>query len=143
MTLCVFLLSSGPDPIFDQIMYIVPEDDSGSVSLCVNISVNIILFEPFTFIIATAHKFPAEAEGKSIGYISSTYNHIIIFESDSDFTSGVNITIQPPGPVTCIDFSDIVVDDDVALEGNESFTIFIQLKGAVFAMVTILDDDGE
>ena len=38
----------------------------------------IILFEPFTFIIATAHKFPAEAEGKSIGYISSTYNHIII-----------------------------------------------------------------
>ena len=45
--------------------------------------------------------------------------------------------------MTCIDFSDIVVDDDVALEGNENFTIFIQLKGAVFAMVTILDDDGE
>ena len=43
-------------------------------------------------------------------------------------------TIQPPGPVTCIDFSDIVVNDDVALEGDENFTIFIQLKGAVFAM---------
>ena len=58
-------------------MYIVPEDDPGSVSLCVNINVNIMLFEPFTFIIETAHKFPAEAEGKSIGYIS-IYNHIII-----------------------------------------------------------------
>ena len=45
--------------------------------------------------------------------------------------------------MTCIDFSDIVVNDDVALEGNESFTIFIPLKGAVFAMVTVLDDDGE
>ena len=45
--------------------------------------------------------------------------------------------------MTCIDFSDIVVNDAVALEGNESFTIFIQLKGAVFAMVTILDNDGE
>ena len=45
-------------------MYIVPEDDPGSVPLCVNISVNI--FDPLTYIITTAHKFPAEAEGKSI-----------------------------------------------------------------------------
>ena len=92
MTLRVFLLSSGPDPIFDQIKYIVPEDDSGSVSLCVNISVNIILFEPLTYTIATAHKFPAEAEGKSIGYISSTYNHIIIL--NQILTLQVELTSQ-------------------------------------------------
>ena len=121
----------------------IPEDDSGSVSLCVNISVNIILFEPFTFIIETAQKFPAEAEGKSIGYISSIYNHIIILNQILTlYTSGVNITIQPPGLVTCIDFSDIVVNDDAALEGNETFTIFIE-DTPLTAMVTILDNDGE
>ena len=86
----VFLLSSVPDPMFENPMYIVPEDDPGSVSLCVNISVNI--FEPLTYTIATAQKFPAEAEGKSIGYISSTYNHIIIL--NQILTLQVELTSQ-------------------------------------------------
>ena len=48
--------------------------------------------------------------------------------------------MDPPGPSSCIDFTDLVVDDNVALEGDEAFTIFI---GGAMAMVTIIDDDGE
>ena len=39
----------------------------------------------------------------------------------------------------CIDFTNLVVDDDIALEGDEAFTIVI---GSSMAMVTIVDDDG-
>ena len=90
----VFLLSSVPDPMFDQIMYIVPEDDPGSVSLCVNISVNI--FEPLTYTIATAQKFPAEAEGKSIGYIISSIFIILnqILTLQVELTSQYNLLDQ-------------------------------------------------
>ena len=44
-----------------------------------------------------------------------------------------------PGPRACIDFTDLVEDDDLALEGDEAFTIMI--NGAM-AMVVIIDDDG-
>ena len=62
--------------------------------------------------------------------------------SDSDFTSGTTITIEPPGPVSCIDFTDIIVNDDIGLEGEESFTIIIDGTPAM-SMVTITEDDGE
>ena len=42
--------------------------------------------------------------------------------------------------MACIDFMELVVDDTIALEGNQSFTICV---GDSTAMVTILDDDGE
>ena len=57
----------------------------------------------------------------------------------TDFGSSTNITVDP-GPVACIDFTDLVVDDDIALEGDEAFTISV---GNSTAMVTIIDDDGE
>ena len=47
--------------------------------------------------------------------------------------------MNPPGPRACIDFRDLVVDDNVALEGDEAFTIRV---GGSMAMVTIIDDDG-
>ena len=62
--------------------------------------------------------------------------------SDSDFTSGTTITIEPPGPVSCIDFTDIIVNDDIGLEGYESFTLFIDDTPAM-SMVTITEDDSE
>ena len=65
-----------------------------------------------------------------------------VYFLDTDFTDGTTITMQPPGPVTCIDFTDLVNDDDVALEGDEAFTIAI-IDTSVMAMVTILDDDGK
>ena len=59
---------------------------------------------------------------------------------DEDFHRRVSITLEPPGPQTCIDFTDLVVNDNIALEGNENFTIRI---GSSMAMVTIMDDDGK
>ena len=44
------------------------------------------------------------------------------------------------GRRACIDFTDLVVDDTIALEGIEAFTIIV---GSSMAMVTIIDDDGE
>ena len=51
-----------PSPMFEFPMYTVPEDDPGSVPLCVNISVQIT--QPITYDIVTAQKSPAQAEGK-------------------------------------------------------------------------------
>ena len=62
------------------------------------------------------------------------------FSTDADFGTSAQVTVDPPGPSSCIDFTDLVVDDNVALEGDEAFTIVIE--GAM-AMVTIIDDDGE
>ena len=59
--------------------------------------------------------------------------------TDADFGSFVEITFNS-GRTACIDFTDLVVDDDIALEGNEAFTIKV---GRSNAMVTIIDDDGE
>ena len=42
------------------------------------------------------------------------------------------------GPIVCTDFSDLVVDDDIALEGDQNFTILVD---GSMAMVTIIDDD--
>ena len=60
----------------------------------------------------------------------------------SDFGTSAQIIVNPPGRRTCIDFMDLVVDDNVALEGDEAFAIMISGTSAM-AMVTILDDDGE
>ena len=48
--------------------------------------------------------------------------------------------MEPPNSRVCTDFMDLVVDDSIALEGNQSFTICV---GDSSAWVTILDDDGE
>ena len=58
---------------------------------------------------------------------------------DSDFGTSAQVTVDPPGPSACIDFTDLVLDDNVALEGDEAFTILV---GDSMAMVTIIDDDG-
>ena len=46
----------------------------------------------------------------------------------------------PPSSTACIDFASLVVDDEIALEGDQCFKITI---GDSMANVTILDDDGE
>ena len=62
--------------------------------------------------------------------------------TETDYTSGTTITVDPPGPTACIDFTDLVVDDDLGLEGVEAFAISIRGHDKM-AMVTILDDDGK
>ena len=59
--------------------------------------------------------------------------------SDEDFGTSVPITVEAGSSRACIDFTNLVVDDDIALEGDEAFTIVI---GSSVAMVTIVDDDG-
>ena len=48
--------------------------------------------------------------------------------------------MSPPGPEGCTNFEALVVDDTIALEGDEAFTI--RVDGSM-AMVTIIDDDGK
>ena len=60
----------------------------------------------------------------------------------ADYTSGTTITVNPPGPRGCIDFTDLVVDDNLPYEGVESFVISIEGMAAM-AIVIILDDDGK
>ena len=60
--------------------------------------------------------------------------------TDADFGTSVEITVNPPEQRACIDFTNLVVNDTIALEGNEAFTIIV---GTSMAMVTIIDDDGE
>ena len=62
--------------------------------------------------------------------------------TDLDFSGGTTITIQPPGPVECIDFTGLVIDDLIALEGDEAFAIFIDGTSSM-SMVTIRDDDSK
>ena len=50
--------------------------------------------------------------------------------------------MEPPGPRACIDFTDLVVNDNIAVEGDEAFQIVIEGTSAI-AMVTIIDDDGK
>ena len=59
--------------------------------------------------------------------------------TDADFGTSAEITVLS-GQTACIDFTDLVVDDTIALEGIEAFTIIV---GSSMAMVTIIDDDGE
>ena len=59
--------------------------------------------------------------------------------TDTDFTSRATIIIPSYSTGTCIDFTNVVIDDNVGLEGNENFTILV---GDSMAMVTIIDDDG-
>ena len=42
--------------------------------------------------------------------------------------------------MACIDFTDLVVDDTIALEGLQNFTICV---GDSSSMVVIVDDDSE
>ena len=58
---------------------------------------------------------------------------------EADFFQSTNVTVEPPNSRVCTDFMDLVVDDSIALEGNQSFTICV---GNSTAWVTIIDDDG-
>ena len=60
----------------------------------------------------------------------------------ADCTSGTTITVNPPGPTGCIDFTDLVIDDSLPYEGVESFAISIEGMAAM-AIVIILDDDSK
>ena len=42
--------------------------------------------------------------------------------------------------MACIDFTGLVVDDNIALEGDQNFTISV---GGSTSMVVIVDDDSE
>ena len=53
------------------------------------------------------------------------------------------MTIEPPDQSGCTDFTELVVDDNVALEGDEAFTIIIDEAPSSMAMVNIVDDDSE
>ena len=57
---------------------------------------------------------------------------------DADFKPSKTITIFPPGSSGCTDFSELVCDDNIALEGDQRFTITI---GNSLAWVTITDND--
>ena len=58
----------------------------------------------------------------------------------ADFNRETTITVIPPSSMACIDFTDIVVDDDIALERDQCFTICV---GNSSANVVIIDDDSE
>ena len=60
--------------MFTESMYTVPEDDPGSVELCVNISVEIT--QSITFPIRTEQKSPPEAEGDNI---YTVYLYLVIY----------------------------------------------------------------
>ena len=59
--------------------------------------------------------------------------------TDADFVTTASITVSPFSSKACILFADLIVDDNIALEGAEAFTIVV---GDSMAMVTIIDDDG-
>ena len=61
-------------------------------------------------------------------------------QTDADFGTSTTVTVDPSSSRGCTDFTDLVVDDSVALEGNQSFTIVV---GSSTAMVNIIDDDGK
>ena len=48
--------------------------------------------------------------------------------------------MNPTSSKACTDFTDLVIDDSIALEGDQTFTILV---GNSMAMVTIVDNDGE
>ena len=59
--------------------------------------------------------------------------------TDEDFVNSTSITVNPGSSRACIDFTEVIVDDNIALEGRETFIILV---GNSMAMVTIIDDDG-
>ena len=59
---------------------------------------------------------------------------------EADYNPSTNITVTPPSTMACIDFTDLVVDDTIALEGLQNFTICV---GGSSAWVVIVDDDSE
>ena len=59
--------------------------------------------------------------------------------SESDFHFSTSITVIANTFSGCTNFLELVVDDDVAAEGDELFTIVV---GSSMAMVIIVDDDG-
>lgn len=58
--------------------------------------------------------------------------------NEADFNPSTVITVTPPSTELCTDFRDIVVDDNIALEGLQNFTVCV---GDSTAWVTIVDDD--
>ena len=71
-------------------------------------------------------------------HIKNVFDYNFIF-ADADFSSTATITLSPFSTRGCIDFTDLVVDDNIGREVNEAFTIVV---GGSMAMVTIIDDDG-
>ena len=58
---------------------------------------------------------------------------------EADFNPSTTITVPAGGSRACIDFTNLVVDDNIALEEDQSFTITV---GSSTSMVVIIDDDG-
>ena len=61
---------------------------------------------------------------------------------DSDFIAGgrVLLTVYSLGSRACTDFTSLIVDDGIGLEGDEAFQVSIEGYSAM-AIITILDDD--
>ena len=59
--------------------------------------------------------------------------------ADADFGTSTSITIAASTTRACIDFTDLVIDDNIALEGSQAFVIMV---GSSIATVIIIDDDG-
>ena len=77
-----------------------------------------------------------------------TDNHCIIPSTEAeDFVAATETLTFQPGD-DCVCFNTTVINDDIALEGDEQFrVIFSELNGATVgdideACVTIPDDDG-
>ncbi|CAI8024993.1 Extracellular matrix protein FRAS1, partial [Geodia barretti] len=105
-----------PEPEFDQTMYTVPENNR-TLPLCIDIGV--LVSEAMEFTITASNKNPPEAQ-------------------EADFNPSTTITVPAGGSMACIDFTGLVVDDNIALEGDQSFTISV---GGSTSMVVIVDDD--
>ena len=63
----------------------------------------------------------------------------LLSSAEEDYYPSTTILVTPPSTVACIDFTNLVVDDNI-VEGDQSFTVCV---GDSMSMVIIIDDDGE
>ena len=119
-------------------MYTVPENNR-TVPLCIDIGVELTEETPFT--ITSKSKDPTDAQGRvALKKTECLFYSFLISCTEADFFPSTTVTVTPPSSVACIDFTNIVVDDNIALEGDQSFNICV---GDSTSMVVIIDDDGE
>ena len=132
---------------FKQPDYDAPEE-AGGVEVCVALITTIT--QPLTIEVQVTDK-PASTNpaGLVIIYVAAyTGNHCIIPSTEAeDFVAEtVTLTFQPGEDCVC--FNTTVINDDIALEGDEQFrVIFSELNGATVgdideACVTIPEVDG-
>ena len=65
---------------------------------------------------------------------------LFIFILDAVFNPSIIITVVPPNTRACTDFSELVVDDNIAFDEPQNFTIIVDNSTA---WVQIIDDDSK